>query len=513
MRANDASRLRIALLLVVILIVAVAALGRVGGGQSYSGGSSSGGGGGSSRSSSGSSDSGGSYSGSSSGSSSGANYSGGSGGSATCGQIIVFMLFFGMVIIFFVVVLRAQAAVRDPVAFHTSTRASGDRLDALGRFDPNFSRIVFDDFCYSLYARVHNARAAGDLARYSPYLSVEARRALLARNPKGLKEVRGIVIGSLQVGDLRGLHSETISIPVTYEANFTEIVDAGLGQQESSWYVQEQWWFERRRDILSPPPDKAKAEHCPRCGAALQTRTDGSCEYCGVTISDGSFQWYVRNIVVVTKDAREPLLTSDVPEEGTNLPTVWQPDFQMRRREFEASHPDFRWDALILRIREIAMKLQDAWSARDWERIRPLESDTLFQSHRYWIDAYIRQRLRNIVADYTIKNIEPVKVDSDAFYDAITVRLWASGRDYTVDESDKVVAGSQSNIRSWSEYWTFFRTRGTQADPSKTVSCPNCGASVEVGSTGVCRFCGGKLAGGDFGWVLSRIEQDEAYTG
>ena len=90
------------------------------------------------------------------------------------------------------------------------------------------------------------------------------------------------------------------------------------------------------------------------------------------------------------------------------------------------------------------------------------------------------------------------------------------GRDYTVagvNGGEKVVAGSKDNVRSWSEYWTFIRTRGTQSDPSRTVSCPNCGATVEVGQTGICRHCGGKLGGGDFGWVLSRIEQDEAYTG
>jgi hypothetical protein len=109
-----------------------------------------------------------------------------------------------------------------------------------------------------------------------------------------------------------------------------------------------------------------------------------------------------------------------------------------------------------------------------------------------------------------------VKIDSDAFYDGITFRVRARGRDYTVagvNGGEKVVAGSKEKVRSWTEYWTFIRTRGTQSDPSKTVSCPNCGAAVEVGQTGICRHCGGKLGGGDFGWVLSRIEQDDAYTG
>jgi len=31
--------------------------------------------------------------------------------------------------------------------------------------------------------------------------------------------------------------------------------------------------------------------------------------------------------------------------------------------------------------------------------------------------------------------------------------------------------------------------------------------------TGHCRFCSVKVTTGDFDWVLSRIEQDEVYTG
>jgi len=486
-------RARVALFLFTLLL-GTAALGRVGGGQSYSGGGShgggsySGGGGGSYRS-------GGSYSG------------GGSGGTLNCG-CSGFLLLIIFIFIVLAILNREMHRAATPV-FQTA----GADLSALRRFDPNFSQIVFEDFCNALYSKAHHARGTGGLERYAPFMSPDARNTLSKLNPPGLTEVRGIVVGALHVGELRGLEGPAVTVPVTFEANYTEVMG---GSQESSWYVQEQWWFHRRRDILSPPPEKAKAEHCPRCGAPLQTRTDGSCQYCGVKIDDGTFQWYVGSIIQSGKDARGPLLTSDVPEEGTDLPTVRQPNLAHAEGEFAASHPGFDLQNLTIYVRDTALKLQDAWGSRDWEKVRPFETETLFQTHRYWIDAYLKQGLRNIVADYHVGPIEPVKIDSDAFYDGITFRVHASGRDYTVagvNGGEKVVAGSKENVRSWSEYWTFIRTRGTQSDPSKVVSCPNCGASVEVGATGVCRHCGGKLVGGDFSWVLSRIEQDEAYTG
>ena len=482
-----------AALVVVALFAAAAAFARVGGGESYSGGGGSG--------------------------------SGGSGGGSGGGELIylVFRLLLWLTIehpvigipvdiIVIIAVLRWMKSNND-VTVTTISSASPYRapagpqsLDGLRKFDPNFSRITFEDFCYSLYGRVHEARGAGDLDRYAPYLSEPARNALRSR-AGGLRAVRGVVIGAFQVRGVSGLDTPTVSVSVSYESNYTEVTGAG----EQSWYVRETWMLERRRDILSQPPEKSKADHCPRCGAALQTRTDGACGYCGVKITNGTFEWYVRGIQLAAREARGPLLTSNVPERGTESLTIYQAHFADARTKFESEHPGFAWKSFDARVREIAIELQNAWTARDWERVRPLETDALFQMHRYWIDAYLRQGLRNIVADYVIGRVEPVKIETDAYFEAITVRMWAQGRDHTVNERGQVVAGSSSATRRWTEYWTLIRTRAAGAGTKQ--ACPNCGAAVAVGATGICDYCGGKLTAGSFDWVLSRIEQDESYQG
>ncbi len=379
-------------------------------------------------------------------------------------------------------------------------------LDNLRKFDPNFSQNVFADFCYSLYGRAHHLRGEKKLDQYSPYLSASARATLAAITSKA-SEVRGVVVGAFSVTGVRGLDTPRVEVTVTFEANYTEMT----GGEAMGWYVKEQWVLQRARDLLSPAPEKAKADHCPRCGAALQTRTDGSCNYCGVRIESGAFQWYVQSIATLTRERRGPLLTSTVPEQGTDRATVMQPNFASAKAALLAADPQFRWETFEPRVRAIAAALQDAWTSRDWEKARPLETEPLFQMHRYWIDAYTRQKLRNVVDDFVVTQVQPVRIASDAFYDSLTVRIWASGRDYTVDEAKQVVAGSRDSQRVWTEYWTFIRSRAAGA--SGAITCPNCGAAVQAGSTGVCSFCGGKLTTGKFDWVLSRIEQDESYRG
>jgi hypothetical protein len=110
--------------------------------------------------------------------------------------------------------------------------------------------------------------------------------------------------------------------------------------------------------------------------------------------------------------------------------------------------------------------------------------------------------------------MQPVKIQEDAFYNGITLRIWAEGYDFTVDSTGRVVSGSNSSLRQWSEYWTFIRNRGSQTTPERVdLSCPNCAAPLKINAAGICQFCGGKITSGEFDWVLSKIEQDESYSG
>jgi len=389
-------------------------------------------------------------------------------------------------------------------------------FDRLRKFDPNFSEIVFTDFCYALYAKAHDARGHGTTALdlFSPYLSESARKSLLQRNPPGTEEVKGIIVGAMRVAQIDGLETPVVRVALIFETNYTEVVKTGEGKTaEMSYYVNERWELERKRDVLSPPPAQATALHCPRCGAPLQRDTIGACAFCGTKVDSGEFQWYVRNIALISSEARGPLLTSDVPEVGTDFPSEVQPNFDRLRVEFEGNNPEFSWGTFEGRARLIFDELQAAWSTLNWERARPHETDNLFQMHQYWIEAYKRQHLRNLIEDCAVAAIQPVKLQEDAFYQGITLRIWAQGRDYTVDANGHVVSGSKQNLRRWSEYWTFIRNRKAKHGPAHAdLNCPNCGSPLKVNASGICEFCGGKITSGEFDWVLSKIEQDDSYA-
>ncbi|MCB0370292.1 MAG: Tim44 domain-containing protein, partial [Bdellovibrionales bacterium] len=167
------------------------------------------------------------------------------------------------------------------------------------------------------------------------------------------------------------------------------------------------------------------------------------------------------------------------------------------------------------RFVDIFMNLQKSWTEQRWELARPYETDSLFQSHNYWIKDYQKKGEKNYLEKINVTKIVPVFLYNDKFYTSLTVRIYAEMIDYTLNKTGKVILGSKSKKVSFSEYWTFIKGTGSNQKPAKSHDinlCPSCGAGLKISMTGICEFCGSKITLAQFDWVLSQIEQDEEFN-
>jgi DNA-directed RNA polymerase subunit RPC12/RpoP len=417
-------------------------------------------------------------------------------------------------------VASAQHWDSTPPAAPPAQPASRD-LDGLRGLDPEFSAVLFEDFAYALFARAHEARSSErDLEALSPYLSAAARSHLAQRLPMGAP-VSAVVIGAMRVVDLSipgtpgtaaapgGAPARSVVV-LEFEANMT----VGMSGAEHTHYVEERWRLERDAGVQSKPPDKATSFHCPNCGAPFVPEEGDRCQYCGQVVSGGRFDWSVESIDLVRMEERPPALTSDVQEVGTNWPTIFHPQLNARWAELVRDDPGVTQEGLNARLQLLYGELNGGWSRGDLGGARPYVSDGLFDYLQYWVTAYARQGLRNVLEGMRIVEWKAVKVVRDRHYDAMTLRVWGSGRDYTVRQTTgDVVSGDPKRDRFYSEYWTLIRGAGVKGAPRADKSCPNCGAPLDVNMAGQCEHCGAKITSGEFDWVLSKIEQDDSYTG
>lgn len=393
-------------------------------------------------------------------------------------------------------------------------------LDQLRHDDPNFSQILLEDFLYELYARAHEARAsADDLAHLAPYLDAKTRSRLATRGGRTVLAVGGVIVGSMSVSKLE-VSDQWVAIEVVYEANYTETypLDAagrrGQGSDRLGFYAKERWHFVRKRGVLSPTPDQLRSFNCPSCGAPVADDQRETCGSCGATHGTGEFDWVCNGVRVLTEQTRGPALTSYAPEEGTFDSTIVDPTLALALGKLHDADPDFTEESFLARVEMIYHELNAAWSSLDWADARPFLSDRLWLSMRYWIHAYEEQSLQNLMLAAKVTRTQLAKVEVDPFFHSITVRVWATAKDTTIHRgTGAVVAGNADLPRRYSEYWTFIRSAQRRGKASTEASCPSCGAGLSINMAGNCEYCGVKITGGAFDWVLSTIEQDEVYRG
>lgn len=160
--------------------------------------------------------------------------------------------------------------------------------------------------------------------------------------------------------------------------------------------------------------------------------------------------------------------------------------------------------------KEVFVTLQKAWSARDWQPIRPFESETLFAQHNMQLEEYIRNGQTNKVEDIEVKKCTLTQHRTEGTNEVLTVALTAEMRDYVVDAAGTVIEGEKEKRWTMRYRLTFIRKAGVKTVPGhsnmSTKNCPNCGAPIKVSAAGECEYCHSIITNGEHGWVLNSLD-------
>jgi predicted lipid-binding transport protein (Tim44 family) len=385
-------------------------------------------------------------------------------------------------------------------------------LDTLRAADPGFSEPVLRDYIQLLHRRATEAAVTRAWEPLLPFVDVAAREALETAH-RGVTEVRDVTLGGLQLirVDRQG---DRFRLQARLQDTRRETLEDGSTRFV---YVEESWTLDRAADAESQAPEAVLRMGCPSCGAAIDTDRQGRCRSCGTPIVTGLLQWTATRVSLAARRAVEPPQvgwTTGGDEPSVHVPTIVAPDLPQAWRAFRGRHPGFDPHAFQARSRDIFLDLQRAWSEGRWETARPHVTDTLYQTLRFYLEQYSEHGLRNRVADVEILKQEIVRVQQDAWYEAITVRITARARDWVERTDGEVVGGNAKIPRRFSEYWTYLRAIGSGDTSSDGQHCPSCGAPLDrVSQAGVCGYCDSKITTGRFDWVLSRIDQPQVYRG
>ena len=192
------------------------------------------------------------------------------------------------------------------------------------------------------------------------------------------------------------------------------------------------------------------------------------------------------------------------------------PDLQREQQveaKIKAIDPLFNKEEFIASSKNLFIKLQQAWTDRDWSTIRVFETNELFEQHKNQLQGYIDNNQINVMDRICVNYANLYDFRQEGDKDILTVRLNSRMADYIIDATTKQVLRGDKNTERVNTYiLTFIRKKGLQTkegtDKINTTNCPNCGAPTQITSSGKCEYCGSVVTTGEYSWVLSNLERE-----
>lgn len=216
-------------------------------------------------------------------------------------------------------------------------------------------------------------------------------------------------------------------------------------------------------------------------------------------------------IIVYSKNNKGRRVAPSRPQTNMVIPESITKDksTQIANKVMEVD-PLFSEEKFITFTKELFIKLQNAWTARDWEPMRLFETPELFEAHKAQVQGYIDTKRINVMDRIAVNFAYLYKYSIQGEKEILEIALKSTMKDYIIDEQTKqVLEGNKTQDRKTLYKLTFERKKGTLTENNneiKTTNCPNCGAPTKITSAGKCEYCDSIILTNDHGWVLSNLE-------
>ena len=174
--------------------------------------------------------------------------------------------------------------------------------------------------------------------------------------------------------------------------------------------------------------------------------------------------------------------------------------------------PEFNEADLREKLSNLFVQMQNCWTARDIEPLRPYFTDALFTQFERQAAQKKADGLTNRIERVSVQMVEFRGFRQDGVNDHLIVKLQARMIDYTVkDDTGKVVSGSPDREKFMTYEWDLSRTTGIKTggglkkDELGRTVCPSCGAPLDINASARCEYCGSVINASAHDWAICNI--------
>ena len=178
--------------------------------------------------------------------------------------------------------------------------------------------------------------------------------------------------------------------------------------------------------------------------------------------------------------------------------------------DLAVTDPSFDANAMQEKISNLYVQMQNCWTDKNIESLRPYFTDALFTQMERQLNGLKNQGLTNYVDRIAVLGVNLRGFYKQGDKEHLIVELRTRIVDYTVqDSNNKLISGDRNREKFMTCEWDMCRTAGSVTSKEgvmHSVSCPGCGAPLSINTTAKCPYCGRVVTLDEHDWALCAIK-------
>jgi predicted RNA-binding Zn-ribbon protein involved in translation (DUF1610 family)/uncharacterized tellurite resistance protein B-like protein len=371
----------------------------------------------------------------------------------------------------------------------------GLRTSAIGSIqqrDPDFDQETFLQRVANGFVATQAAWSEQDLRRCRAFISdgvrerfelyIAMQKTENIRNRMKDVEVRESEIVSIT----SDRHFDTIHVRITASAiSYKEDLQTGRRVAGNSDTFPEVWSFSRRPGVKTNPQASILSGRCPNCGGPVEIVDKAECRQCQSIVNSGQYDWVLAEITQHEEWVVPPT---------QHVVSGWD--------ELQQRDPGSNFQHLEDRASVIFWRSLMAVYFDDLRYAAPVLEAGATSVPKLW--AQNAGEFWKTPAVGVVEIVQCVPSRTDEFDRIYVLVRWSATR-AKGERTQPTLIGIQ---RIYSHVLVLKRKAGvtSKADQAfASFSCTGCGASIDIGRTSSCSFCGAALNDGSGDWILETV--------
>lgn len=172
--------------------------------------------------------------------------------------------------------------------------------------------------------------------------------------------------------------------------------------------------------------------------------------------------------------------------------------------------PDFSETDLKEKISNLYFQMQYGWQDKKLDDLRPYFTDALYAQFDRQLDAYRRNKQTNYIERIAVLDVQLNGWKQEGGQDTIIALVRTRIVDYVKDDvTGKIIRGSNTAEKFMTYEYTLSRKTGVQTTAqsgTRVITCPNCGAPVDINRSAKCEYCGNIITVDSSDWLINGIK-------